>query len=421
MVVGGWWWSTATVTTIRGVGMTRLSPRVDASSRSELRVLDVTFGRTRGRGWSTPSGRKRSGSSAARCRAKDFEFWIAPLRVGRDGMTDELTLEVASQFARDWIAREYLALIERAVGLVGGRDAQRAAGRESPARRRHARARGAGSGCSGGRQGRTSAPARFTFDTFVVGASNAGRVPGRAAPSSRRPGSATTRSSSTAASASGRRTCCRRSAMRSAQPARRQGRARDGRALRQRHGRRRSGATRWTGSAIATAASARWSSTTCSSSRGKKRSQEEFAHTFNALARAREADRAGVRTGRRTSCRTWRRRSAAGSRPASWSTSCRPTRRSAGQLVERKADGARADAVDLRSSRYLADEWCANVRELEGDADAARRPSRRCCGRARSRSRWHARGAGAVRATAAHDRCARRSRASSARCAGTTT
>ena len=100
---------------------------------------------------------------------KDFEFWIAPLRVARQE-TDDLTLEVASQFARDWITREYLPLIERAVGLVGGRDARvrlivnRQLGDAMP--ERHAPQRLSATPTEEAR------PERFTFETFVVGASN---------------------------------------------------------------------------------------------------------------------------------------------------------------------------------------------------------------------------------------------------------
>jgi len=100
---------------------------------------------------------------------KDFEFWIAPMRVAKQE-TDDLTLEVASQFARDWITREYLPLIERAVGLVGGRDAKvrlvvnRQLGDAMPERESPQRI-----SVTPGEEPR---PERFTFETFVVGASN---------------------------------------------------------------------------------------------------------------------------------------------------------------------------------------------------------------------------------------------------------
>ena len=58
---------------------------------------------------------------------REYEFWVAPIRAVR-WEADELTLEVPSQFARDWIAREYLALIERAVGLASGREKENARG-----------------------------------------------------------------------------------------------------------------------------------------------------------------------------------------------------------------------------------------------------------------------------------------------------
>jgi chromosomal replication initiator protein len=102
---------------------------------------------------------------------KDYEFWIAPLRVSRRD-TDELTLEAASQFAREWIEREYLPLIERAVGLVGGRPQRvklvvnRQLEPTMPERQAPQRVLGVVDGAG------ELAP-RFTFDTFVVGASNA--------------------------------------------------------------------------------------------------------------------------------------------------------------------------------------------------------------------------------------------------------
>ena len=104
--------------------------------------------------------------------SKDFEFWIAPLRVVRHE-SDELTLEVASQFARDWIAREYLALVERAVGLVSGRDTRvrlvvnRQLAPVLPPRRSAQRVAPAA-----GDEKAADANARFTFDNFVVGATN---------------------------------------------------------------------------------------------------------------------------------------------------------------------------------------------------------------------------------------------------------
>ncbi len=102
---------------------------------------------------------------------RDFEFWIAPLRPGR-WESSELTLEVPSQFARDWIEREYLALIERAVGLASGRDARvrlsvnRQLAQAMPERLSPQRP------ASAPAEARTETTSRFTFATFVVGASN---------------------------------------------------------------------------------------------------------------------------------------------------------------------------------------------------------------------------------------------------------
>jgi len=102
---------------------------------------------------------------------KDYEFWIAPLRAVR-WEAPELTLEVASPFARDWIAREYRALVERAVGLAAGCEARidlvvnRQLASAVPARRASLRV-----------VGEAEAPVeeapRYTFESFVVGESNA--------------------------------------------------------------------------------------------------------------------------------------------------------------------------------------------------------------------------------------------------------
>jgi len=102
---------------------------------------------------------------------REYEFWVAPIR-GVRWEADELTLEVPSQFARDWIAREYLALIERAVGLASGRDARvrlvvnrqlEASPLERPETQRVRPTAVDVPVESGG---------RFTFDTFVVGSTN---------------------------------------------------------------------------------------------------------------------------------------------------------------------------------------------------------------------------------------------------------
>jgi chromosomal replication initiator protein len=105
--------------------------------------------------------------------ARDYEFWIAPLRVARWD-ADELALEVPSQFARDWIAREYLTLTERAVGLARGRETRvrLVVNRQlAPAVPERSAPQRAAAGPAGKDEG--GAPARLTFDTFVVGESNA--------------------------------------------------------------------------------------------------------------------------------------------------------------------------------------------------------------------------------------------------------
>lgn len=110
---------------------------------------------------------------------KDFDTWIAPLRaVGwQDG---ELTVEVPSEFARDWLREHHKSLIERALGQVSGcsgvlrfvvnRDLQAPA---LPPRREPLPARRDVQPATSRREPTASPrPARYTFDSFVVGASN---------------------------------------------------------------------------------------------------------------------------------------------------------------------------------------------------------------------------------------------------------
>jgi len=99
---------------------------------------------------------------------KDYETWIGPLRALRcvDGV---LTLEVPSAFARDWLKQHHLAAIERVTSEASGRatavtlvvnralDVPADATALPPRRAERAAA---------------SPPARYTFDNFVVGASN---------------------------------------------------------------------------------------------------------------------------------------------------------------------------------------------------------------------------------------------------------
>jgi len=115
---------------------------------------------------------------------KDFDTWIAPLRaIGwQDG---ELTVEVPSTFVRDWLKQHHKSLIERALGQVSGRAGglrfvvNRAlpapvlpARREPlPARREHQVGRSRPEAPSTPPPVPTR-PARYTFESFVVGASN---------------------------------------------------------------------------------------------------------------------------------------------------------------------------------------------------------------------------------------------------------
>ena len=293
---------------------------------------------------------------------KDFEFWIAPLRPGR-WETNELTLEVPSQFARDWIQREYLALIERAVGLASGRDARvrltinRQLAHALPERQTPQRL------ATPAAEGRPDAAARFTFDTFVVGASN--QVAYRAAqavvehPGQRfNPlfihggfglGKTHLLSAIGHAIAGGRRNggVARVTSERFVNDM--VGGIRRDQMDRFRH--------RYRGISTLIVDDVQFLG-------GKKRSQEEFEHTFNALH---ELGKQIVLASDRPPNElhdmeeTLRSRFAAGLLVDIQPPDASLRRK----LVERKAT---ALGLELQPAvvRYLADEWCRNVRELEG-------------------------------------------------------
>jgi chromosomal replication initiator protein len=98
---------------------------------------------------------------------KDYDTWIVPLRAAR-WSAGTLTLEAPSGFARDWLKQHFLPALERAVSAASGGKASvvvlvnraldiPARGVPRPALRAE---RPAGP------------PARYTFDNFVVGESN---------------------------------------------------------------------------------------------------------------------------------------------------------------------------------------------------------------------------------------------------------
>src|SRR5206468_3046170 len=102
---------------------------------------------------------------------KDYETWIEPVRPAA-WSAGVLTLEVPSPFARDWLKHHFMPALEGAVTaacgvpasvtLVVNRSLDVPAGRPSlPPRRAERAATVPG-----------SPPARYTFDSFVVGSSN---------------------------------------------------------------------------------------------------------------------------------------------------------------------------------------------------------------------------------------------------------
>ena len=99
---------------------------------------------------------------------KDYDTWIAPLRAVR-WSAETLTLEAPSGFARDWLKHHFMPALVRAVSEASGSraDVVLLVNRELsvPARAAAHPARGA-------ERGGGLAPSRYTFDTFVVGESN---------------------------------------------------------------------------------------------------------------------------------------------------------------------------------------------------------------------------------------------------------
>lgn len=109
---------------------------------------------------------------AAALSEKDFAAWIAPLEA--TGWAEpELTVEVPSGLCRDWVKRHYLTLLESAVTEVTGQPStirlvvNSSLAHQSPRRAGPARAVPAN-----GADVKVEAAPRCRFETFVVGASN---------------------------------------------------------------------------------------------------------------------------------------------------------------------------------------------------------------------------------------------------------
>jgi chromosomal replication initiator protein len=98
---------------------------------------------------------------------KDYQTWIEPLRATR-WSAGELTLEAPSAFFRDWLKRHFLSLLERAVAEASGGSATVAVlvnrALDVPAR--------TASGRDKDVPAPAPAPGRYTFENFVVGMSN---------------------------------------------------------------------------------------------------------------------------------------------------------------------------------------------------------------------------------------------------------
>jgi chromosomal replication initiator protein len=109
---------------------------------------------------------------AAALSEKDFETWIAPLQAA-GWAEDELTVEVPSGLFRDWLKRHYLTVLQEAVAGATGQPAgvrlvvNPALAQPTPRRAVAAQA------VPEPRPGiKAEEPPRCTFETFVVGASN---------------------------------------------------------------------------------------------------------------------------------------------------------------------------------------------------------------------------------------------------------
>ncbi|MGH7424543.1 MAG: DnaA ATPase domain-containing protein, partial [Candidatus Methylomirabilales bacterium] len=104
----------------------------------------------------------------AQLAAPTFHSWFDSIRVARSE-PDRLVLSVPSRFAKDWIEPRYLPLITRATARAAGRDITISLEVRHPD---HLTPSPAGHPQPPSRT--TSAPLnpRYTFDSFVIGASN---------------------------------------------------------------------------------------------------------------------------------------------------------------------------------------------------------------------------------------------------------
>jgi chromosomal replication initiator protein len=101
-------------------------------------------------------------------RDKDYETWIEPARAA-GWSSGTLTLEVPSAFARDWLRQRFLSALERAVSSASGTNARITL---VVNRALDVPARAGGTPAPVGERVASGPPARYTFETFVVGTSN---------------------------------------------------------------------------------------------------------------------------------------------------------------------------------------------------------------------------------------------------------
>ena len=99
---------------------------------------------------------------------KDYATWIAPLRAARRS-PQTLTLEAPSGFARDWLKQRFLPALERAVSAANGTPTSVAV---IVNRALDVPAHGGALPALRSERPADPGPARYSFDSFVVGESN---------------------------------------------------------------------------------------------------------------------------------------------------------------------------------------------------------------------------------------------------------
>jgi len=154
------------VRTGRGVG--RLIPSLWIEPRGGIFGSPTKVGSKRGRWMPQTIWHEARRRLRAELLDKDYETWIEPLRATH-WSGSALTLEAPSIFARDWLKSHFMTALERAVSEASDTSASIAVvvnrDLDVPARASALPPRRA-------ERPPSAPPARYTFENFVVGASN---------------------------------------------------------------------------------------------------------------------------------------------------------------------------------------------------------------------------------------------------------